>query len=119
MAWIEWMKIFMLIIGVFGALSAPFVYIWKRSEQDKKDNSEEIKSLISRTHEHDVKIASLEQGKVGHEQMQEAIQRLETSTNNQIASVHNKIDKNHYQYREDLNRNMDSLKSYIKDILPK
>lgn len=130
MAWIEWLKVLGLIVTVCSALAAPFVYIWKNSEKEK-DNKEqdfkkfkeetanELKELRQNTHKHDVEIAGLDQGKVGHEQLQEAIQRLETSTNNQILALHNKIDKNHIQYREELNSGISGLKDYIKDMLNK
>ncbi|UUW39689.1 hypothetical protein VP14_002 [Vibrio phage VPMCC14] len=130
MAWVEWLKVLGLIVTVCSALAAPFVYIWKNSEKEKEnkendikkfkeDTNKELKELRERTHTHDVKVAGLEQGKVGHEQMQEAIQRLETSTNNQIVALNNKIDKNHNQYRQELNDCMSDLKGYIKDMIPR
>ncbi|UZV41156.1 hypothetical protein vBVpaMR16F_90 [Vibrio phage vB_VpaM_R16F] len=117
MAWVEWLKIFVMIVTVFGALSAPFVYIWKRSERDKQDNSESIKALTEKVQKHEVDITGLDKGKVGHHEMQAAIQRLESSTNNQIQSLQNKIDSNHNQYREELSRNMSDLKDYMKDMM--
>ena len=127
MAWVEWLKVLGLIVTVCSALAAPFVYIWKNSEKEKEnkeldmkkfkeDTANELKELRERAHIHDVKVESLSQGKVGHEQMQEAIQRLETSTNNQIVALNNKIDKNHNQYKEELRDYVADLKDYIKDM---
>lgn len=95
MAWIEWLKVLGLIVSVVGALLTPFIYIWKKSEKEKDNRDRKLEDLVNKSHKHEVDIAGLKQGKVGHEQMQEAIQRMESSTQHKFEAMHNKIDLNH------------------------
>jgi CHASE3 domain sensor protein len=121
MAWVEWVKVVGLILGIMGAFFWPYRKIWADNEKRQEHRDAELEKLKTAEHRHDVEIASLKEGKVGHEQMQKAIQDLEISTNNKIEGLHNKIDMNHNQYREELNRSIsdlkDDLKDYMKDML--
>lgn len=123
MAWVDWLKVIGLVVGIMGAFFWPYRKIWTDNEKRQERRDEELEKLRTAKHRHDVEITSLKEGKVGHEQMQKALQDLEISTNNKIEGLHNKIDKNHNQYREELNNGMTDLKTdlkdYMKDMLSK
>lgn len=117
MAWIEWMKVLAVVLSVVGVFTAPFVYIWKQSIKDQEGRDRKIDDLVSKTHQQEVDIAGLKNGKVSHTELQETVRQMETSTQHKFEALHNKMDINLQKSREDLSHEVRDLKDYFKEIM--
>lgn len=116
-ATMEWMKILIMIITVSSGVAAPFIYIWKRNIKDQESRDKKIEDLVTKTHQQEVDIAGLKNGKVSHTELQETVRQMETSTQHKFEALHNKMDINLQKSREDLSHEVRDLKDYFKEIM--